>query len=228
MLERVKTKVPSFLVVMILAPVLFLSGCKIPSRQESTELQVSRSYDVILAHCFSPQGNGGNWASLLGWVSEEINLRVSEARRLASQGKSVGIYVGCMTGGSSGSVSSATLSTLLANGNLFQGKNSQSILTADEAELLVRAVRYVALSSDLNFGELVKFFGQAFKTAVLASIDSSKLVRSFGSQHGQGSPQWWSGAAVDGDAILVDFSTSLHLAATMTKELLEEPITTVL
>ena len=228
MYNRGKAMGFAFRCLMILVPVFSLSGCKVKSEPASTELEASGSYDVILAQCLSPQGNGGNWASLLGWVSEEINLRVSEARLLTSQGKKVGIYLGCMTGGSSGSVSTATLSALLSNARLFPGKNAHSLFTADEGERLVRAVRYVALASDLNFGELAKFFGQAFRTAALAYIESNKYVRSFESWRGQESPRWWSGAAVDANPILTDFSTSLHLATTMTREILEEPIESVL
>ena len=214
--------------LMILVPALGLSGCKVKSQPVSTELEARGSYDVILAQCLSPQGNGGNWASILGWVSEEINLRVSEARSLTSEGKKVGIYLGCMTGGSSGSVSTATLSALLSNGRLFPGKNAQSLFTADEGERLVRAIRYVGLASDLNFGELAKFFGQAFRTAAMAYIESNRFIRSFESWRGQEAPRWWAGAAVSPGAILIDFSTSLQLATTMTNELLDEPISSVL
>jgi hypothetical protein len=226
--NRFRAAIVCFNSIMVVLAASALSSCKVNAPATTTEATSTTNYDVILAHCFSPQGNGGNWASLLGWVSEEINLRVSEAKVLEAQGKKVGIYLGCMTGGSSGSVSTATLSALLSNNQLFPGKNAQSLFSAEEAEILVRAVRYVALSSDLNFGELAKFFGQAFRTAAMAYIDANKYVRKFEDWRGDSSPRWWTGAAVDAGPILIDFSTSLHLAATMTNDLLNEPIEEVL
>jgi hypothetical protein len=173
-----------------------------------------------LAHCFAPQGNGGNWASLLGWISEEINLRVSEGKRLEREGKSVGIFLGCYTGGSSGSVAGAVLSSILSNKSLFPNKNSQSIFSTSEAEQISRAINYTALASDLNFREIVRFFTQALQSNLVAELDK-RIVRKFLPNQ---EPAWWDGATVKANHVFTDFTTSIHLAATMQKDLLFEPV----
>jgi hypothetical protein len=198
-----------------------LAACKTQNYQEASQVQSANQVDVVLAHCFAPQGNGGHWASLLGWISEEINLRVSEGKALESEGKSVGIYLGCYTAGSSGSVGGAVLSAILANKSLFPSKNSQSIFTLSEAELVVRAINYTALASDLNFREIVRFFGQAIQSNIVAEFAKRKIIPNQ-------EPTWWDGATVKADHIFTDFTTSVHLASTMTKELLFEPVASYL
>lgn len=81
-----------------LSVLLHLISCKSRNYQEISQVKSDNQVDVLLAHCLAPQGNGGNWASLLGWISEEINLRVSEGKKLESEGKSVGIFLGCYSG----------------------------------------------------------------------------------------------------------------------------------
>jgi hypothetical protein len=183
------------------------------------------TYDVIFAQCFAPQGNGGNWAATLAWVSETINLRILEADHERKNGKRVGLYLGCMTGGSSGSVVTATLSAILSNKSLLPGKTSQSVLTIDEARVVSRAVRFVAQSADYNLRELVRFFGHA----ALRQADKTfreKAAEIFGAE----APKWWDGGlgTVSPKMMLVDFATSLHLAATMNRELLDRTISSAL
>jgi hypothetical protein len=201
--------------------VLFhLISCKSRTYQDISQVKSANQVDVLLAHCFAPQGNGGNWASLLGWISEEINLRVSEGKRLEREGKSVGIFLGCYTGGSSGSVAGAVLSSILSNKSLFPNKNSQSIFSTSEAEQISRAINYTALASDLNFREIVRFFTQALQSNLVAELDK-RIVRKFLPNQ---EPAWWDGATVKANHVFTDFTTSIHLAATMQKDLLFEPV----
>ena len=148
------------------------------SKTESTKQRPS--FDVVFAECFAPQGNGGNWAATLSWVSEQINVRVQEAISLSQQGKRVGLYLGCMTGGSSGSVTTAVLSSILSNKNILPAKSAQDILSPEEATLSAKAPRYVAFSVDLNLRELVRFFGQAFWTQGSNLINQNALENLFG------------------------------------------------
>lgn len=192
------------------------------SKPESTKQRPP--FDVVFAQCFAPQGNGGNWAATLSWVSEQINVRVQEAISLSQQGKRVGLYLGCMTGGSSGSVTTAVLSSILSNKNILPAKSAQDILSLEEATLVAKALRYVAFSVDLNLRELVRFFGQAFWTQGSNLINQNALQPLIENLFGKDTPHWWKGATVDPAKILVDFAATVHLAATLTPELINKTI----
>jgi hypothetical protein len=178
-----------------------------------------RQFDVLLAHCFAPQGNGGNWASTLGWMSEEIHLRIVEAEALQKSGRSVGIHLGCMVGGSSGSVAAATLSAVLENKNLLPGRTAQSPLSIAEATKAMRAIRFVAQAADLNPGELARFYIQ-----VLLGEGQKKVHDAVDKVVPSNSKEWWTGSTVDPKRMLVDFAGSVRLAATLTPEILDKGI----
>jgi hypothetical protein len=204
------------------------SSCKKmnESRPESTKQRPP--FDIVFAQCFAPQGNGGNWAATLSWVSEQINVRVQEANSLSQQGKRVGLYLGCMTGGSSGSVTTAVLSSVLSNKNILPTKSAQDILSPEEATLVARALRYVAFSVDLNLRELVLFFGQALWTQGSNFINQNALQPLIEKLFGKETPHWWKGATVDPSKILVDFAATVHLASTLTPELINKTISSAL
>lgn len=178
-----------------------------------------RQFDVILAHCFAPQGNGGNWASTLGWMSEEIHLRILEAEALQKSGKSVAIHLGCMVGGSSGSVAAATLSAVLENKNLLPGRSAQSPLSIAEASTAMRAIRFVAQAADLNPLELAVFY-----TQVARRESGKRIVGGINNILPSSKTDWWTGSSVDPKKMLVDFAGSIRLAATLTPEVLNKGI----
>ena len=206
-----------------------LLSCK--QRDEGTEASPqavgsgAKPYDVVFAQCFAPQGNGGNWAATLGWLSETIHLRLLEADIMAKQGKKVGLHFGCMVGGSSGSVATSVLSAILSNGHLLPGKGSQSVVSIDEARTILRAVRLVAQSADYNLTELVRFFGQ-----VAWNESRATLRGTIGRVFTGSKPGWWDSQSgtVNPKHLLTDFATSLHFAATMTPEVLNRTISSAL
>jgi hypothetical protein len=206
---------------LILSSVL---GCSPNREQDSSQgsdaaAASGRQFDVLLAHCFAPQGNGGNWASTLGWMSEEIHLRIVEAEALQKSGKSVGIHLGCMVGGSSGSVAAATLSAVLENKNLLPGRTAQSPLSIAEATKAMRALRFVAQAADLNPAELAVFYIQ-----VLRRQGQKKVLDTVNKVVPSSSTEWWTGSTVDPKKMLVDFAGSVRLAATLTPEVLDKRI----
>ena len=53
----------------------------------------------IIVQCNAPQGNGGNWASFLGWLSEQWRVRARDARSLEkSSGSAIKLDLRCMSG----------------------------------------------------------------------------------------------------------------------------------
>ncbi len=64
--NRFRAAIVCFNSIMVVLAASALSSCKVNAPATTTEATSTTNYDVILAHCFSPQGNGGNRASLLG------------------------------------------------------------------------------------------------------------------------------------------------------------------
>ncbi|MBM3382673.1 MAG: hypothetical protein FJY29_09570 [Betaproteobacteria bacterium] len=216
-----------------LTTVIFMASISLTACKRNTDAQPNvqsntKSYDVVFAQCLAPQGNGGNYAATLTWVGEQIHVRIAEAKSLAQKGKRVGIYVGCMLGGSSGSVTAAVLSAILSNKNLLPSKTSQDILSIDEATLIANSMRYVAFSVDLNLHELVRFFGQAFWTQGSNFINQNALKPLISNLFGNDTPHWWKGATVDASKVLVDFAATIHLASTLTPQLVNKTISSAI
>ncbi|MEN9809344.1 MAG: hypothetical protein RLZZ488_911 [Pseudomonadota bacterium] len=216
------------LTTSILSALLVVSACKRNGDAQPAAQSSPKNYDVVFAQCLAPQGNGGNYAATLTWVGEQIHVRIAEAKSLAQKGKRVGIYAGCMLGGSSGSVTTAVLSAILSNKNLLPNKTSQDVLSIDEATLIANAMRFVAFSVDLNLRELVRFFGQAFWTQGSNFINQNALQPLISNLFGKDTPHWWKGATVDASKVLVDFAATIHLASTLTPQLVNKTISSAI
>lgn len=200
------------------------SGCK--PRSFNSDTLASPAYSgkpVVIAQCSIPQGNGGNWAATLGWVSEQMMVRAEHADRLSKDGRAVGIYLGCMAGGSSGSVVTNVVMRILNNKSLVTDANSEKLFSASETRTLARAVRYVALAADLNLRELAVFFAQVAGNNAASFLNKSKIVEQIRSLFGQQDPKWWNGQQVDGNMMLVDFAALLHLSENLTARMVNEP-----
>jgi hypothetical protein len=183
---------------------------------------------VAIVQCSIPQGNGGNWAATLGWISEQMMIRAEQAEQLTKSGRSVGIYLGCMLGGSSGSVVTNVVMRLLNNNNLVPGAHPEKLFSAADTRTIARAVRYVAMAADLNLRELAVFFAQVAGNNVVSLANKSTLIDKIKSIFGQNEPKWWNGQQVDGNMMLIDFATLLHLAENLTSQMVNEPVEKIL
>ena len=85
-----------------------ITGC-LPVKTDS-KLQSNESSKHIVTQCLAPQGNGGNWAATIGWMSEQIQFRINS---LKTPKESTLLNLHCISGGSSGSVSTALLMTIM-------------------------------------------------------------------------------------------------------------------
>ena len=176
--------------VMVMILILGFFACK----KKDTGSRLSSSpfdYQEISIHCFAPQGNGGNWASTLGWLSEAVKMRVETAiQRQAKTGKKIGLDFSCMTGGSSGSAATVVVMQLLANQNLFPNAISNHnlfekhnykgiLLNTEQGLLLADAIQLMGLTADLNFSEMLNFYrqvvGQNFKSKLLDLLYTRKM-----------------------------------------------------
>jgi hypothetical protein len=196
---------------------------KAPSSKvvDADVVSVSKNKKVIV-QCAIPQGNGGNWAATLGWLSEQMLVRAEQAEQLSTGGQQVSVFFGCMLGGSSGSIATNVVMRVLNNQALIPGARTDRLYTPAEARILGRAVRYIALAADLNLRELAHFFAQvAFNnaTSVVNKARLPGLIMSVFGSHQQA--KWWDGQQVDGKKMMIDFSTILHLAQKINLQMLE-------
>lgn len=120
----------------------------------------------IWSMCHTSQGNGFNWASSLGWLSEALTFRAAEMMKLDETAAASGVSqaaglldVGCFSGSSSAAATTALFATLLANRQLVTPRQAGSrlLVTAKEADRLARALRFVALDADFTAGENAQF-----------------------------------------------------------------------
>jgi hypothetical protein len=198
------------------------------SEDSQTNAGSTNGKPVAIVQCSIPQGNGGNWAATLGWISEQMMIRAEQAEQLTKSGRSVGIYLGCMLGGSSGSVVTNVVMRLLNNNNLVPGAHPEKLFSAADTRTIARAVRYVAMAADLNLRELAVFFAQVAGNNVVSLANKSTLIDKIKSIFGQNEPKWWNGQQVDGNMMLIDFATLLHLAENLTSQMINEPVEKIL
>lgn len=168
-----------------------LSACKkrnfnVNSAASSGELGTPSQ---VVIQCLAPQGNGGNWASTLGWVSEQWLQRaeaVAESEVRSGFAKdSSWLYLACASGGSSGSGVTAVVMSVLQNEALFpdsggtaKERRRAGFYTPSEVARLARAIRFVAIGADMNFFASVEFFGLVVGQSLLA--EDAGLKRQLG------------------------------------------------
>jgi hypothetical protein len=73
-----------------------MAACKAFKPDSDTQSTAGKTAGkpIAIVQCSIPQGNGGNWAATLGWISEQMIVRAEQAEQLQKTGKSVGIYLG--------------------------------------------------------------------------------------------------------------------------------------
>jgi len=141
--------------------------------------------------CVALSGNGGNWASTLGFISEALLLYVEEQ----SPQK---INLRCAVGGSSGAATTVLLRSLLANPSF--GVSSDGVATRAQAVSIARALSLLAQTTDLNSWE---------KAQTVAAVAKTKLSR-------WGEEAWDKNTvAIDVASILLQFGRTIALARHM-------------
>ncbi len=177
----------------------------------------------VLIQCLAPQGNGGNWASTLGWVSELWMIRAGQAEKSGN----TGVYLGCITGGSSGSIVANVVGAVLSNGALVAGASTEKIYSPAEVRVLARTIRTIALGADLDLKEWVLLMTQVVGKLPQKGIEQTiELIKnsSFLKSKLEGRQtklNWWNGSTVNPKAMLIDFSTSLLFGRTVTKDFVD-------
>ncbi len=130
---------------------------------------------TIISFSASAQGNGYNWASTLGWLSEQLMMTAEEARALeARDGRKVLIDITSIGGGSSASAATLVLDAALNNPTLVSRNEPQQ--DAEHIERLAHMVRFIALASDYDLpivaSTAVRRAVQKVKTRYLHHPDS--------------------------------------------------------
>lgn len=190
-----------------------ITGC-LPVKTDST-LQSNDSSKHIVTQCLAPQGNGGNWAATIGWMSEQIQFRINS---LKSPKESTVLNLHCISGGSSGSVSTALLMTIMTNKNLLGQDMTSKPLTIEQAQIVADTLKFIGFSLDLSFTQLTSFWTDFVKAKVGSTINNTGVMKSIARNFFRDkSPKWWSGEAVEPNTLIVDYATVLLIAKTISK-----------
>jgi hypothetical protein len=204
---------------------VFVSGCK--TRGFGGKLSSSlNDAPVVLVHCMSPQGNGGNWAATLGWIASDYEVLAERASLMAARGtRPVYIYPRCFSGGSSGSGAANVVMGLLANDKVLSNQGSASkalraagFFSAEEMRAYGRAMRFLAMSVDLTIQESLLFFGTVFKEQVKAA--ASNVLP--GAQ-----AHWWATSLATAEGAVVDFGKLVHAASLLDASDVNAPIESI-
>jgi hypothetical protein len=199
----------------------------------------------VAVQCLAPQGNGGNWSSTLGWVSELWMTRAEQVEVAEGKEPNTGwLYLACAAGGSSGSGVTATVMSLLQNQKLFaadpQGndRRSKGLFTVAETKMMAAALRYVAIGSDLRFSESVAFAmmvaDQSLRGGTSGFLGFMARVREFldpretcSNKYKQGRDpigvEWWGGQPADPCDAVVNFAKYAWMAKHVTPEMIKAP-----
>jgi hypothetical protein len=205
MIKKINAKLLSWLACGIFALSMSCQQNIDQSRVQGTEDAKGRP---VYLQCDAPKGNGGNWASSLGWISEQWLLKAEVAEHAGGL-----LYLHCMGGGSSGSATALVVMNLLRNENLFASKAKiPSLLTPLEAKMAASALRFVAMSTDLNLRERANFFLGLLHNKITEQVFPKS------------NPEWWKKQQTKPDDVLVDFGSVLVLARYLTKEMVTLPV----
>lgn len=125
---------------------------------------------VVIAFSATAEGNGYNWPSSLGWLSEQLLIAREEALQYRANGREALIDITSVGGGSSGSAVTMLLDAALNNPTIVAQPSDRRLLTTDEVERLAETVRFVSLSLDLTKAEEAATALQAAKKQFEARI----------------------------------------------------------
>jgi hypothetical protein len=125
----------------------------------------------VFIQCAVSQGNGFNWASTLGWLSETTRQSANKVRSFEKRhpGKKAYIDLQCFNGASSASFVAALFDQLLNNRHIINTPMKiagRDVLTAAQASRLADALHFMALATDFSAKESKKFIGGAIRYKV--------------------------------------------------------------
>lgn len=165
----------------------------------TSPLLANESEVVIVNLSNTSQGNGFNWPSTIGWLSEVFLLRAEEGQALEEKAQSPKIkvlYDLQMAGSSSASASTILLASLTSNKNLGLSNRSDGLYTVDDLFTLGYSLRFLAMSLDFDSKERRPFI-------------------KIGNEHKK-SNSWWAGK-YEHELILETFGSRIYLANQMRK-----------
>lgn len=199
-------------IIGLLAAVL-LSGLASPAQTQDEK-------EVILALSMTLQGNGLNWPSTTGAVSEMLHSAAVEAREIQDrEGRPVRIDITSVAGASSGSATAVLLDAILRNPTVVKqtGTAGKSEITINEAERAAEMMRFISLSLDLSTSETLKLIGGAAYEKSKAAVKNvaANLARksSFFKMLNKVEKPVWSPVLNGRDAV-ADFGRYIHFART--------------
>lgn len=124
---------------------------------------------AVLALSMTLQGNGLNWPSTTGAVSEMLYSAALEAREIrAKDGRPVRIDVTSIAGSSSGAVTAILIDAIMRNPTVVSqtGAAGKREITIEEAERAAAMMRFISLSLDLSTKEAAGLIsGAAYQQA---------------------------------------------------------------
>lgn len=133
--------------------------------------------------CMGMSGSGYNWAAQMAWIAEILQHRADSVI-----GGSENLDIGCISGASSASAVIAVLASLINNKDLFpQGLEVENVSKPD-AQLLARALRFMAIAADMANPEADVYFdtdGGRIRTRLHwwnGTFSSEKVLYYFGSR----------------------------------------------
>jgi hypothetical protein len=177
----------------------------------------------LIVQCASPQGNGGNWATTLGWIAEEWMVLSERANFLQeSTNRPTYVFMRCMSGGSSGSGATNVTMNLLKNKKVLKNAEvdtlwEEGFFTPEQVKDYARAMRFLANSVDMNVKEHIIFFASMFRESRIAK-----------NQRDMQTADWWEGAVASGPVAVADFGKLAHAAGMVTSEHVNTPIDQIL
>jgi hypothetical protein len=118
----------------------------------------------VIRHCMVAKGNGINWASTLGWMSESLAIKAKESRSMElEQGAPVKIDLNCFAGASSGAAAAILYQGLLLNPNLKVSLYDEGLRSPDDLDRLSKALRFLAVATDFSTSERTFIVSKALK-----------------------------------------------------------------
>lgn len=207
----------------VAALLVLVSGCKTRGYNLSSAAS-GKSNSIILVHCMSAQGNGGNWAATLGWIAADY-MQIADRAELAARDASrpVYIYPRCFSGGSSGSAVTNVVMSLLSNyavlsptGDGDEALRKAGFFSAADMRDYARAIRFLGLSTDMSVGETVKFLASTVKDTALDKVANlNKQAKQ---------ANWWSGVQASPEGAVLDFSKIVFAASKISRAELNKDI----
>lgn len=121
--------------------------------------------DKVFALCTATQGNGYNWGSTLGWLSEIVSQEAQKAEyHQKKTGQKSLIDLSCQTGSSSSGFLTSLYDQLLKSSIIKNSKGTKrKLLSIQEVKEVSKALRVLSLSTDFHGKEATSFRKEGLK-----------------------------------------------------------------